>query len=402
MLVLFLTLVAVVAAGAKDPTIDGDPDGKQGWYSAPNYRSTLDIIWPCLLTVFLCCWTAIHPDIPPPSSTWQQRYLDRTACLFLGAVAPEIFVHFAFRERFMAKKDYESMVSVLGRESCSMTHAFYAGMGGFASPSPHDTDNKDLRYLLPDTIALCLLDGEIDTDSFITEDEIRDKGKADGLIKTLTLFQIFWLLVQSIARLIQHLPLSTLETSTLAYLPCAILIYYLWWNKPYEANIPTRINIAPRGTYTIKTTTGSSEMTPEASFKSETHYFLTIGVFIVVGAIHLAAWNSGFATPLERIAWRVCSLVIMVSMPALWIGNRVVIRTIQCQWTIKSHSWDDLDNKHGLLWLKRPWVGICTILPVLYGLARLYLVAEVFVGLRAAPKGIYKTPEWTDFIPHFG
>ncbi|KAF2244596.1 hypothetical protein BU26DRAFT_522405 [Trematosphaeria pertusa] len=36
----------------------------------------------------------------------------------------------------------------------------------------------------------------------------------------------------------------------------------------------------------------------------------------------------------------------------------------------------------------------------LYTLARLYLLVEVFVAFRAMPRDVYKTPEWSVFVPH--
>jgi hypothetical protein len=38
----------------------------------------------------------------------------------------------------------------------------------------------------------------------------------------------------------------------------------------------------------------------------------------------------------------------------------------------------------------------------LYALFRLYIFIEMFVGLRDVPVGVYKTVQWTLYLPFFG
>ena len=39
------------------------------WQESPNGRGTMDIIWSCLFTVFICVWTAVHLNVPAPTET---------------------------------------------------------------------------------------------------------------------------------------------------------------------------------------------------------------------------------------------------------------------------------------------------------------------------------------------
>ena len=41
--------------------------------------------------------------------------------------------------------------------------------------------------------------------------------------------------------MIQHIPISLLELNTFGHAVCAILIYFLWWEKPFEVDYPTMI-----------------------------------------------------------------------------------------------------------------------------------------------------------------
>jgi len=39
-------------------------------------------------------------------------------------------------------------------------------------------------------------------------------------------------------------------------------------------------------------------------------------------------------------------------------------------------------------------------LAVTYSMARLYLIVEVFVGLRTVDASVYETVNWAEYIPH--
>ncbi|KAH7349125.1 hypothetical protein BKA66DRAFT_431791 [Pyrenochaeta sp. MPI-SDFR-AT-0127] len=411
--------------------IESEPTEKQGWYSAPNYRSTIEVLWSCLITIFLCCWAAVHPDIPAPNSTLLQQYLDRTLCLLIGAVAPEIFIYLALAQRSEAREKLQSIKVSKAKERWTITHCFYETMGGFGvrwnSHGNIDPNGRNISYLGAETICGYFRDGRIDPKLWITEKDIRDKGKADGLIKIVTLSQIIWLLLQSIARLIQGLPLTTLEVSTLAYIPCAISIYGLWWDKPYEVSVPTILIIERPGNffpriqpwrpetvgrvnrnyplvvrdYQIYGLTRECLDAVRSSFRPMSQSGLTASVFLLVGAIHIAAWNFEFPTLTEQRGWRICSLLITASIPFSWWCSGIL------QWVATGKWWEDAwyDLEHPsrrVRWLRQLCFAIHGTCIVLYAAARSFLLVEAFMGLRAAPGAVYKTPEWTSLLPHFG
>ena len=76
----------------------------QGWTWSPDGRGTLDIIWTCLFTLTICCFTVVHKDILPPSTGEWKRFRDKTVCLFLGIIAPEAVLALAFGDWMAARK----------------------------------------------------------------------------------------------------------------------------------------------------------------------------------------------------------------------------------------------------------------------------------------------------------
>ena len=69
----------------------------------------------------------------------------------------------------------------------------------------------------------------------ITEDEISDRSKGDGLSKLIFILQSSWFIVQCIARHIQGLALTQLELTTLAMASLNGITCMLWWHKPLNA-----------------------------------------------------------------------------------------------------------------------------------------------------------------------
>lgn len=107
-------------------------------------------------------------------------------------------------------------------------------MGGF-----HQFDgNKPLVYLRPQDVYNLVVDGLITPPSV---EEINDRSKSDTFSKVIVLVQTMWFVTQSIARHLEHLPISQLEIATLAYTIPILGLYACWWNKPFGVTQPIRI-----------------------------------------------------------------------------------------------------------------------------------------------------------------
>ena len=128
------------------------------------------------------------------------------------------------------------------RHPWTMTHSFYAIMGGFA----FDASDAEPNFLPNHRSRLCI---SVYGLSYIAkkapnlipdiaEKDIKDKSKADSLAKFIVCLQALWFCVQCITRVSQRKAISLLELNTFAHAFCALLIYALWWHKPQDIKEP--------------------------------------------------------------------------------------------------------------------------------------------------------------------
>ena len=148
--------------------------------------------------------------------------------------------------------------------------------------------------------------------------EIQDRSKSDWIAKSLVLVQITWFIAQCIGRRAQHLPLTELEVVTLAYTVVNVVIYAVWWEKPYHVAEPVRVYHDKPASWEWDT------------LGSKRTIFVLVIAGTVFGAMHFIAWASLFPTPLERLLWRI-STIVLTGMPivtslAAWLLERLPIK----------------------------------------------------------------------------
>ena len=76
----------------------------------------------------------------------------------------------------------------------------------------------------------------------ISDAAIRDKSKADMLVKSLVCIQVSWMLVQTVSRKSVGYPITLLEVHTLVHVGCAIAMYGLWFQKPLDVRDPAWVD----------------------------------------------------------------------------------------------------------------------------------------------------------------
>ncbi|KAF8196216.1 hypothetical protein K438DRAFT_1497676, partial [Mycena galopus ATCC 62051] len=127
----------------------------------------------------------------------------------------------------------------------NLIHGFYAVMGGYVLDF---TDIKEpflpkgIKHLTLTTDGVqFLLTHAPGSLSLISEAEISDKSKADGLAKLLVALQAAWFCLQCIACGAQHLPISLLEITTGGHALYTLFTYMVWAYKPVDIAVPTLI-----------------------------------------------------------------------------------------------------------------------------------------------------------------
>ncbi|KAK4954678.1 hypothetical protein LTR10_008111 [Elasticomyces elasticus] len=149
--------------------------------------------------------------------------------------------------------EYDVIVNLVHRDAKDVedsrdwtkVHAFYAAMGGFAFDS-RDVESfihgastrvfltpKGVRFLFEHEARF----GEVVPK--LTSGQIKDKSKVGSFGKGLLCLQAGWFCLQSITRVAYSLHLSLLEINTIAHSMCALLVYCLWWKKPFGIEEPT-------------------------------------------------------------------------------------------------------------------------------------------------------------------
>ncbi len=252
--------------------------------------------------------------------------------------------------------------------------------------------------------------------------DLEDRSKGDIFVKGAAIIQISWLVIQIIARASEGLAISLLEIMTLAFAACAISTYIFLWHKPQDVMTPTYID-ATR-ILTREQVIGLAARSPVSTLF--VHEFWLHGVVIrdmadsvfpwtrgipvrlpwqkdifylnpvfigigfggtLFGTIHFIAWNFDFPTPVERILWRLACCVL-ISIPLL--STAMYFMTLH-----NARRDSETDTKTNAL--LRPFMTMCV---VLYFLARLYLMTEVFRSLAYAPPSTFHEIDWPSAIPH--
>lgn len=342
------------------PGPEGTPATSQGWTSSPDGRGTLDIIWSCFLTVFLCGWTTICVNVPPLGAT-RMGNLWRKFLVFCEALAgPEFIVHTAIGQYISARLSVKEFCDA-GYGGWTIQHGFFADMGGFVLQPP---DFVPFPLTAPQVHYL-VTRGYIDiSDVLLTRSEIEDKNKFDTLTRIITMVQLSWFVVTVLARAALGMAITTLELSTLGFIFCTLFTYFFWRHKPQDVSCPIIIQPKiPLADILVQAGSVASRpysQTPMDFAKRKEHLFervwrysfnipnylgvhfhpmqrpitkvwddqfydLTLGASALLAvvqfgfaAIHFGAWNFHFPSNGERLMWRISCIYIICSMVCTW------------------------------------------------------------------------------------
>lgn len=359
-------------------------------------RGTLDLLYACYLTVFLCCWSALHMNVPADGDSKVNILVRRIKWMLFCLLMPEYVSWEAVEDMWHAQILRSEFQKIPQVRDWTLAHGFLLKMGGLALKTPNgDHFRPSVGHFLS------LLKANRVEVPEITEEDVEDKGKASVFVKVIALVQILWFAISIIARATQGLPITTLELFTSAIIFCSILTYACWWNKPCDIERPFRLNTIVSIEELEKVTTERPyhRFTAPGKRIAFTDYNMDDGLAglpkppiiwmvctVVVssfGLWHLLGWNFYFNTATERFLWRFASLCCTV-IPIVFVMS-------------VSPLWRKVGN---IGQLGFGLVGVMVL--ALYVLVRLYLLAESLAGLRTVPAGVYQSVEWSTLIPHLG
>ncbi|KAF9539471.1 hypothetical protein CPC08DRAFT_824553 [Agrocybe pediades] len=231
---------------------DADP-------TLPCPRQRIQIIWACVATILTASWVSVHPNIPNPKEPTVRKTLRRIELMTWAIMTPELIIFWALRQWHGARSMEREFAEYQHRESedtepspiasktqnklrtveWTRTHGFFLQMGGFMLRE----EGKEDRVLGWRTLMEYYKEGRLDLLG-VTEDRINDQSKTDGFAKGLALLQMFWFITQCIARFFyKNLVLTQLELATAGLALLSLVMYSLWWNKPFNARVPITITL---------------------------------------------------------------------------------------------------------------------------------------------------------------
>jgi squalene monooxygenase len=404
-----------------------------GFTPSPSGRGTLDIFFANFLALFVCVWTVLHHNLQARHDTYWTVFFRKCRWAALAVTAPEMLTLFAVMQWNAANISVKQM-RAFGASEWTRVHAFYANAGGFVLQTPDfppfPINATSIHYLCSQK--------RIPVPE-ITRANIWDRSKADHFAKGLAFLQAGWILLQLAARRSQQLTITPLEVFTAAFIVPSLATAYFWASKPQNVAEPTVITVewtiadlllsagdAARGAYVDTPMDfvekpvwggwrrrpsllhfGGLNKRPLARIPNDyspppptgTEAMIVWVVSVVHAALHVLCWSFPFPTKLEGMLWRASSLTPLVVMG---VGGLVPV--------LSTREWFDFE--FSLLWIwvrearKKTWVRrwvfslVVDSAYVLYIMARVVILVEMFAAFRAMPRDVYFEVDWASFWPH--
>ncbi|KAL4907082.1 hypothetical protein BDW74DRAFT_176682 [Aspergillus multicolor] len=414
----------------------------EGWTFNDNSRSSWDIVWTCLTTIFACTWTVQHVSVPRRNTSEGLVSAIKWFLFIVALFAPEETVLIA-SDQFWHVWSLQARCNTAQAEIPSrwtIAQCWCIQMDGLTL----ETEDGWIFHVGMDQVAAFIEAGVIRSSDF-SEREIKDRAKSDTFAKLFTICQSTWVTANIVARAGYGLPITPFEFTTLAHVACGIMAYACWWRKPQDMAVPVTIPlrytrekipadlknlmdarptrwmhrhvIPPKesirtgfgiigGRYQAVAVDAPRSGALNRSWRGlsvrDEWWLNTLAAFAAYAfcGIHVAAWNFAFPTYPEAIAWRVFSLVALSMAVIVYILAQIPLAAqwLKLQGAPLPAAMNNLSDPHG----RYTWVEIYVplICVAVYALARLGLLAITLSSLRALPNGAYTAVDWLGSIPH--
>jgi hypothetical protein len=161
---------------------------KTGWQSQPNGRGTIDIIWSCLLTIFLCTWSVLSLNVPAQGTSTPAFILRKMKWMLIAGLGPEWVTGMAGAQWSIAGRSSKKFRA----QNCKWTRkqAYFADMGGIRLTL------RDDQFPITSEMLLKLVIKKIVKFPDMSKSMIQDRSKVDFIAKLITFFQTAWCAVR--------------------------------------------------------------------------------------------------------------------------------------------------------------------------------------------------------------
>lgn len=342
----------------------------QGWTPSINQRGTFDIIYTCAFTLFLCSWSVLCVNVPDAREgtmfkLWRKFYLT-ILCLF----GPEFIMQMALAQLMSARASV-ALFHELGHDQWTLTHGFYADMGGFVlHPRIGSGDEKWERFPVnAQQLHYLLKHGYVNAEMVKAVDKrrIKDKNKLDNLLRLLVFVQNSWFLINLVARRAEDLAITTLELTTAAFIACGYSTQIFWFYKPADIDVPEILETtagidqilreagdaahrpyartpldfvsrqewswsilwsAGRGYFRVMGLKFGVRGTPMSRFSNTTVpplsgivYIGAMSIAALYFSIFVIAWNWSFPTDIEKWLWRASCIISLICLVPVYLTS---------------------------------------------------------------------------------
>lgn len=207
-----------------------------GWKGQPDGRGTFDIFKTCFGTIFLLCWSSVCPNVPSLRRSRWSQFSPKLQLFLLALLGPDFVLMIATGQltaAWKAKKQFHAR----GFTSWTLRQCFYVNMGGLHLQFPDRLSSfpVDCGQLL------YLQEREYMSLPELSDEEVDDRNKSDGLSRFIAIVQSLWFTIDAFGRIAQGLHISTLELTTLAFVFLMTACSVCWWRKPMDISRPNII-----------------------------------------------------------------------------------------------------------------------------------------------------------------